>query len=355
MVHVTRCGFVSRGRGYRNRMPRSSTSSTATGSSSDPVLVTGATGFIGLETVRRLTEAGIPVRAMFRRRHRAALLSPLDVDLVCADLLEPESLRRAVDGCRAIIHLGGRATFESYDRLRPTLVEGTQHVIEAADAAGVERIVFGSSLFVHGPSDGPVVDADSSQTPILEYGRAKIEAEQRLAASSISTASIRLPHVYGWNDILFGIARSGWIPFPADMDTHFPHMHVSDAADALIAALDRHDVTGPVPIADDESVSWRHFFGVLRTYQPHLRVIELPPDPVRWLLSVIERLPASKPSMLTADTIRGWNLELAVAPGSTGTLGVSCRFPTVDAGIPAVLDAARPYRWRHPVFDRRGG
>lgn len=322
-----------------------------------PILVTGATGFIGLEVVRRLAAIGRPVRAVFRRHHRAALLAQLPADLIMADLTSRESLRRAVDGCSAVIHCAGRATFESYERLRPTLVDGTSALADEAVRAGVERFVFASSLFVHGSGDGPVVDGSSAANPDIDYGRAKLVAETNLAAAELERGalSIRLPHVYGPNDLLFTLVRTGWLPWPADPDRSMPHLHVGDAAAALVAAVDV-DRTGALPIGDDKSVDWRTFLSVLKTFAPTTRIIEIPSRVSLPVAGVAGRLlgRGRHANMLTADTIRGWNLDLAVEPGSLGALGIECLYPSIHAGIPAVLDSAFPFRWRHPVVDRRG-
>jgi uronate dehydrogenase len=74
---------------------------------------------------------------MVRRATRASLLSPLDVEPVHGDLLSAPALRRAVEGVDTIIHLAGRATFEPYERLRPTLVDGTARLAHAAADASV--------------------------------------------------------------------------------------------------------------------------------------------------------------------------------------------------------------------------
>lgn len=320
-----------------------------------PILVTGATGFIGMEVVRQLVAEGVPVRAMFRRRHRAALISPLPIDLVMGNLEEPETLARAVAGCRAVIHLAGRATFERYDRIAPSIVDGASALARSAQREGVDRFIFGSSLFVHGPADGPVIDATSNTSPVLDYGRAKLEAEQAVAAQSFprGALSVRLPHVYGALDLLFGFLRRGVLPFPADLDGVFPHQHVTDAARFLIAAAEI-DTAGAVPVSDDLPVSWRHFFEVVRLYLPSARIVPIPSRLSYAGAAVLERIvPPRYTNMATVDTIRGWNLELRTKPGTMSLAGVQPHHPTVDSGVPAVFDAAIPYRWHHPVLDHR--
>ena len=75
--------------------------------------------------MRRLSEMGIRPRVLVRRPHRASLLAPYEVEPIQGDLLSTETLKRAVEGVDTVFHLGGRASFESYRRLRPTIVEAT--------------------------------------------------------------------------------------------------------------------------------------------------------------------------------------------------------------------------------------
>jgi dihydroflavonol-4-reductase len=318
------------------------------------ILVTGATGFIGIEVVRRLNAEGLRPRVMVRRETRAPLLAPLDVEVVHGDLGSAPSLRRAVDGIDTVIHLAGRATFERYERLRPTLVDGTVRLAETAAAAGVGHIVFGSSLFVHDGS-GPVGD-DTPAHPVLDYGRAKLAAEAALdavaSAGGPTVASVRLPHVYGPQSVLFGLVRRRLVVFPGDGGNRFAQLHVDDAAKVLVAAA-RQRWTGTAPVADGHDATWNDFFAVLRSFAPRVRVLRVPASLATAAAAVGGALLGRLgPTLVSVDTVRGWNLDLPVASTRLWEdLGVEATYPSVLTGIPATLDASVAFRWRHSVAD----
>ena len=322
------------------------------------VLITGATGFIGVELVRHLGAKGIRPRILVRRPHRAALLSSVDSDPVQGDLTKPETLRRAVDGVDTIFHLGGRASFESYDRLRPTLVDGTVALGEIAAEAGVKQFVYASSLFVYDNQDTPI-DRTTVATPRLGYGRAKLEAEAGLtnvaANSDMGLACLRLPHVYGPQSILFHQVRSGYAIFPGRMENRCGQLHVADAARIMTAVAEQR-WHGTSPVADATTVTWAEYFDVLRELYPYFRMISLP----RWFAltgaSVIEPLLSrkSRPTLYTKDTVVGFNLDLPVAPGLVwDQVDLEPLYPSAYQGIPATLDGYIQYRWRHPMMDFR--
>ncbi|NND01480.1 MAG: NAD(P)-dependent oxidoreductase [Acidimicrobiia bacterium] len=322
------------------------------------VLVTGGTGFIGVELVRELCNMGLRPRILVRRPHRAALLSSLEVDLVHGDLRSDESLRRAVDGIDTVFHLGARASFESYRRLRPTIVDGTTALARAAGAAGVEHFVFSSSLFVYGDQSDPI-GAATPTSPAIAYGRAKLEAEDALATiaadAGMAVASIRLPHVYGPQSILFDQVRSGFAIFPGGMRNQCGQLHVEDAARAL-AEVGRQRWTGRSAVADDHIVDWLEFFEILRAFFPRLRLVTLPKSLGIAGATVIEPLLSrrTRPTLYTKDTVVGFNLNVPVEPGLVWSdLAAEPRYPTVREGIPAVLDGNVHFRWRHPLMDRR--
>jgi nucleoside-diphosphate-sugar epimerase len=322
------------------------------------VLVTGATGFIGTELIGLLAGSGVRARVLIRRPHRAALLNAFDIDLLQGDLEVPESLDRALDGVDTVFHLGGRASFESYRRLVPTIVDGTVELGRKAAAAGVEHFVFASSLFVYG-NQGRPIDASTPPSPVLGYGRAKLEAEQALtqigAESGMTVASLRLPHVYGPQSILFKQVRSGLAIFPGGMANRCGQLHVADAA-RILSAVGEARWSGGSAVADDTTFTWAEYFEVLQTLYPYFRLVPLP----RWLglagAGVLEPLLSrrSRPTLYTKDTVVGFNLEVPVEPGLVWRdVGIEPRYPSIHQGIPAALDGYVHYRWRHPLRDHR--
>ena len=322
------------------------------------VLVTGATGFIGTELVHQLSARGIVPRVLVRRPHRAALLAAVDVEPIQGDLLVPSSLERAVDGVDTVFHLGGRASFESYRRLAPTMVDGTTSLARAAAAAGVEHFVHASSLFVHGAETEPI-NATTSPRPQLAYGRAKLEAEENVADicsnTQMTLACLRLPHVFGPQSILFQQIRSGIAIFPGRMVNRCGQLHVEDAA-RLLVAVGAQRWQGRSAVADSSSVTWREFFDLLHELYPYFRLISLPSRLALTGAAVIEPLLSRKtrPTLYTKDTVVGFNLDLPVAPDLIWSeIGDSPRYPTIYESLPAVLDGYVHYRWRHPLDDRR--
>ena len=141
------------------------------------VLVTGATGFIGIEVSRQLTARGLNPRLMVRRPLRGIMLKHLNVQIRQADLRSLPSILRAMEGIDTVIHLGARAAFESYRRLFPSIVKGSINLMKAAAVSGVRQVVFGGSLLVY-PQMQHNISQNTVPMPISGYGRAKLEAER---------------------------------------------------------------------------------------------------------------------------------------------------------------------------------
>lgn len=321
------------------------------------VLVTGATGFIGIEVSRHLANRGLRPRLMVRRPVRGLMLRSLDAEIMQADIRSTQSLRRILDGIDTVIHLGARAAFEPYQRLYPSIVKGSINLMQAAIDAGVKSFVYGGSLLVYGDS-ATFIDQETEHSPISGYGRAKLEAELRLeemaAKAGIAFASLRLPHVYGALSLLFDQVRRGKVFFPGRGDNPFAHIHVVDAARALIHAA-KNDLSGIWVIADELSCTWNEYFETLQTYYPRLRVINVP-QKLSYVgtrfLDVLFGLTA-RPNPYPSGAVSCWNLRLPVIPGTMiQTVGLEPKFPTIHDGIPAVLDDCISFYWLPSNLDR---
>lgn len=321
------------------------------------ILVTGATGFIGLELARHLAAQDMVPRLLVRRPSRAGLLSGLDAKIIPGDLEDVQSLQRAVQGVDTVIHLGGRALFERYELVRPTLVDGSAALLRAAAEAGVKSFVFASSLLVYQSREG-FVDAATPLTPTLGYGRAKVEAEEVLTRmaheSGIRLAIIRLPHVYGATSLLFDQVRRGLVIQPGPGDNVFSHLHVHDTARILTAAA-LSEWSGASPVGDNQPLSWTAFMALARELYPRFRHLRLPV----WLamagcavLETAYRL-LRRPALLTTDAVRGFNLQVAVRPNLLfPELGLEPRFPTVREGLAEIFCENVPFAWLPSVKDR---
>src|SRR3984893_19585287 len=110
-----------------------------------PTLVTGASGFIGWHVARLLIEQGHKVRALVRP---SSNLRELEVERVPGDLRDPGSLERAVAGCSRVFHVAADYRLWAKDPgdLYRSHVDGTRNLLKAARAAGVERMVYTSTV-----------------------------------------------------------------------------------------------------------------------------------------------------------------------------------------------------------------
>jgi nucleoside-diphosphate-sugar epimerase len=205
------------------------------------VLVTGATGFTGGHLAHHLATRGESVRALVRPASRARFdASPLPKSGVAAvdgDLLDPESLRRAVDEVEVVYHIAAtyREAGQPDSAYRAINVEGTRNVLEAAAAAGVRRVVHCSTGGVHGHIANPPATEDAPFNPGDVYQETKLAAE--LLAREFGTAHdldvvvVRPIGIYGPGDRRFltmfrGLAR-GRFPMIGD-GTPFYHLTFID-------------------------------------------------------------------------------------------------------------------------------
>lgn len=172
------------------------------------VLVTGATGFVGGAVARRLARDGHDVRALARPASDVARLVAAGIDVVPGDVRDPESLALALRGCSHVIHLAA-AKSGPHALLHEVNVRGTANVMEAARTSAVRRVVFGSTLGVHGFVTGRPLDERSPAHPNTPYRLSKWRAEEVARAAH---EHMDLPVVIARISTVVGAGARGWLP-----------------------------------------------------------------------------------------------------------------------------------------------
>ncbi|MDH5564361.1 MAG: NAD-dependent epimerase/dehydratase family protein, partial [Nitrospirota bacterium] len=150
------------------------------------VLITGSSGFIGAAVTRAVIAKGDEVRVLVRPNSNLRNLGGLSVETVQGDLQDPHSLKKAVAGCQGVYHVAAHYALWAKD---PTTfyqvnVEGTKQLFRAAEEAGVDRIVYTSTIGAIGlPADGGLGREElfPSEAQLSgDYKRSKFLAEQEV-------------------------------------------------------------------------------------------------------------------------------------------------------------------------------
>ncbi len=211
-------------------------------------LVTGGTGLVGSRLLRHLVETGVDCRALVRSGKEI----PVGVTRVEGDLFDPASLKQAVEGVSAVLHLA--AVFRTPDEkeIWHANLDGTRALIAAIQQhAPQTRFIMASTCLVYDEDAArPGLEGDEVH-PKQAYPASKVAAEKELQNSGLSWSILRLPFVYGDGDehlsaVPMMVARMKWHPAQT-----FSLAHQRDVARAfelaLTGVMDGHIVN----IADD--------------------------------------------------------------------------------------------------------
>jgi nucleoside-diphosphate-sugar epimerase len=197
------------------------------------ILVTGATGAVGPLVVRSLDQAGFRIRS-FSVDTFAAGMFPQNVEVLIGDVTDQVAVQSAMRGVDAVIHMAALLHIinpsselrEKYERIN---VGGTATVVEAANNAGVKRVVLFSTIAVYGPSDGRVLNEMSPTHPDTFYAQTKRAAEQIVLNARGSDGQplgtvLRLGAVYGsrikgnYERLTHALARHRFIPIGSGLN-----------------------------------------------------------------------------------------------------------------------------------------
>ena len=220
---------------------------------SAPTLVTGATGFVGSAVARALLSHGHALRLLVREGSDRSNIAGLPAELAVGDLKDPASLERAVAGCRYVVHVAAdyRLWVPDPEAMNRANVEGSRALLLSARQAGVERMVYCSSVAALGlvgdGTPGTEATPNSLAKVIGTYKRSKYLAEQAvlaLARDGVPVVIVNPSAPVGPRDIkptptgkMITDTAAGRMP--AFVDTGLNVVHVDDVAEGHVLALER--------------------------------------------------------------------------------------------------------------------
>jgi nucleoside-diphosphate-sugar epimerase len=228
------------------------------------VLVTGATGFVGSHVAERLAYGGHELRLLLRRTSSLEYLEGLEYERVEGEMRDVESLRRAVQGVDAVMHIAGATSTSSTEEYEAINARGTADLVQIARESGTSRFVYASSLSAQGPSPDGHVQPPEPALPDGPYGKTKLAGEYAVRAERMrmNVSVLRLPIVYGPRDRgllpFYVMAKYGVIPLYGAGENQVSWVHVYDAADALVVAMEKSEKSGAIfSPCDGPPHTWR--------------------------------------------------------------------------------------------------
>ena len=286
----------------------------------DVTLVTGVSGFVGAAVARALATSGRRVRGLARASSARTNLADFPGELVEGDLRDAAAVGRATEGARYLFHVA--ADYRIWARDPEEIVRNnrltTANVVDAALAAGVERIVYTSSVATLLPDPEGAADESRvarAQEVVGAYKRSKVVAEN-LVRAAVSERGLPAVIVHpstpiGPRDVkptptgrIIVEAANGRMP--AFVDTGLNLVHVDDVARGHVLALERGQV-GQNYILGGQDVSLAEMLATIARQigrkPPTLRVPRAPLVPLAWANEQCAKLFGYEP-FLTLDGLR---------------------------------------------------
>ncbi len=287
----------------------------------DLTLVTGGSGFLGSAVIRALISRGVRVRALVRATSPRDNFLDLDCEVVVGDLIDRESLKAALKGVRYLFHVAADYRLWAPD---PSViinanVQGTLNLKREALAAGVERMVYTSSVAALRVAGATMpVDETAALSPeeaIGAYKRSKTMAEraveEMILKDGLPAIIVNPTTPIGPRDIrptptgriLLDAARG---KIPAFVDTGLNFAHVDDVAAGHLLAFERGRI-GERYILGGENLSLQQLLatiaGLAGRKAPRLKLPRLPLVPLAYAAEAAARVTGREP-LLTLDGLR---------------------------------------------------
>ncbi len=259
------------------------------------ILVTGGTGFVGSHLVKRLALEKIRTRCLVRESSNIGLLKELGIEVAYGDMIDKDSLKKAMQGVRAVIHLVGiivehkGATFEIIH------TQGTKNLVEASKAASVQRFIYISAL-------------SARENARSRYHKTKWEAERSVVNSGMEYVIFRPSIMIGEGGefiiMLSRIVLQAPIIPVVDGESRVQPIYVENTVDCLIRSLTNPKTANRVfEIAGPDRITYKELFltlmEVLEIDKPILQI----PITFMWPVAYILERVMKKPPITTQQLI----------------------------------------------------
>ncbi|MBC7971511.1 MAG: NAD-dependent epimerase/dehydratase family protein [Verrucomicrobia bacterium] len=273
--------------------------------------VTGANGFSAAHLIRTLEQRGDAVVGLVRKSSNLARLAGSKVELVYGDLCDVDTLKAAMTGVDIVFHIAAYVELGIVNaaEMARVNVEGTRAVLAAAQAAGVPKLVYCSTIGIFGDTQGRMIDETFERTQTnfsSAYDRTKYEAQQlvdRAAADGFHVVSVLPSGIFGADDPHFGPViqqfLKGGLKLWAGGDRVTGIVHVDDLATAMLLAAEKGK-RGERYIISAGDMTTREMFALLSQESGVSAPLETPEAVVRLvgnLLDPIGRLFSWQPPL----------------------------------------------------------
>lgn len=285
------------------------------------VLVTGASGYLGGRLCAALLNRGYHVRAFVRRTSDLSSIPSSTADgatleFSYGDITDYPSLLAACSGCHVIIHAAAvvEPWLPDLSKFSTVNVGGLKNVLQAYRETGtIERIIYTSSYFALGPTDGYVADENQVHPEkffCTEYERSKVATDKialQAASEGVPIVPVYPGVIYGPGKVTGGnvvakmiVERFSWrLPgYVGDGSDKHSFSHVDDVADGHVAAMEKGRV-GERYLLTGENASFNHLFDITailtNTSRPRFNIPLILVDVYGWISVFISRITGKLP------------------------------------------------------------
>ena len=236
------------------------------------ILITGSNGFIGSNLVKKLVNKDNKIYSLVLKGTNEEFLKDIDTEIIYGDVTKPETLENIMNDIDVIYHLAAIPSDWWNKSIFEVNYNGTKNILEKAIKNNVKRIVFMSSLVVHGFAN---FDGANEETPIIDskkagrpYAKSKILCEELLneRKDEIETVIIRPGFtIFGLNDVLttydmFKTLEFGTLPFLNHGKARMCYSYVENLVDGLILAGIHENASGETFILSDDKPEYITFY-----------------------------------------------------------------------------------------------